>query len=66
MRTTLDIDEELLGQAMRSAGLTTKRSAVEEGLRLLVAREARRRLARLAGTVRDARPAARRRTGRGR
>lgn len=30
------IDDELMGDAMRVTGLTTKREAVEEGLRLLV------------------------------
>ena len=30
------IDDELMSQAMRLTGLTTKRAVVEEGLRLLV------------------------------
>ena len=36
MRTNIEIDDELLSQAMRAAGLSTKRATVEEGLRLLV------------------------------
>jgi len=36
MRTNIDIDDELIAQAMRLTGLPTKRAAVEEGLRLLV------------------------------
>jgi Arc/MetJ family transcription regulator len=36
MRTSIDIDDELLAQAMAAAGLPTKRATVEEGLRLLV------------------------------
>jgi Arc/MetJ family transcription regulator len=36
MRTNIDIDDELLSQAMTAAGLSTKRATVEEGLRLLV------------------------------
>ena len=36
MRTNIEIDDELLSQAMTAAGLTTKRATVEEGLRLLV------------------------------
>jgi Arc/MetJ family transcription regulator len=36
MRTNIDIDDELLSQAMAVAGLPTKRATVEEGLRLLV------------------------------
>ncbi len=36
MRTNIEIDDELLSQAMVAAGLPTKRATVEEGLRLLV------------------------------
>ncbi len=36
MRTNIDIDDQLLSQAMAAAGLSTKRATVEEGLRLLV------------------------------
>jgi len=36
MRTNIEIDDELLSQAMRAAGLSTKRATVEEGVRLLV------------------------------
>ncbi len=36
MRTNIEIDDELMAQAMRLTGLSTKRAAVEEGLRLLV------------------------------
>jgi Arc/MetJ family transcription regulator len=36
MRTNIEIDDELLSQAMTEAGLSTKRATVEEGLRLLV------------------------------
>ena len=36
MRTNIEIDDELLSQAMRATGLSTKRATVEEGLRLLV------------------------------
>jgi Arc/MetJ family transcription regulator len=36
MRTNIDIDDELLSQAMIAAGQSTKRATVEEGLRLLV------------------------------
>jgi Arc/MetJ family transcription regulator len=35
MRTNIDIDDELMRQAMRSSGARTKRAVVEEGLRLL-------------------------------
>jgi Arc/MetJ family transcription regulator len=36
MRTTIDIDDELLSSAMSAAGLPTKKATVEEGLRLLL------------------------------
>jgi Arc/MetJ family transcription regulator len=36
MRTNIEIDDYLLCQAMKAAGLSTKRATVEEGLRLLV------------------------------
>ncbi|MGE0716737.1 MAG: type II toxin-antitoxin system VapB family antitoxin [Alphaproteobacteria bacterium] len=36
MRTNIEIDDELLAQAMAAAGLPTKRATVEQGLRLLV------------------------------
>lgn len=36
MRTNIEINDELLSQAMAATGLTTKRATVEEGLRLLV------------------------------
>ncbi len=36
MRTNIEIDDELLSQAMKATGLSTKRATVEEGLRLLV------------------------------
>lgn len=37
MRTNIEIDDELLGRAMRTYGLRTKREAVEYALRRLVA-----------------------------
>ncbi len=36
MRTNIEIDDELLSQAMAASGLSTKRATVEEGLLLLV------------------------------
>jgi Arc/MetJ family transcription regulator len=36
MRTNIEINDELLSEAMAAAGLPTKRATVEEGLRLLV------------------------------
>jgi Arc/MetJ family transcription regulator len=36
MRTNIEINDELLSEAMTATGLPTKRATVEEGLRLLV------------------------------
>ncbi len=36
MRTNIEIDDALMRKAMRSSGASTKRAAVEQGLRLLV------------------------------
>lgn len=36
MRTNIDIDDELMAEAMEATGLKTKRAVVEEGLRLVV------------------------------
>ena len=50
MRTTMNIDDELLEKAQQVTGITEKTALVREGLRALVERESARRLARLAGT----------------
>ncbi len=36
MRTTIDIDPELLAQAMAVTGLKTKKAAIEEALRRMI------------------------------
>ncbi len=36
MRTNIEIDDDLMSQAMTAVGLSTKRATVEEALRLLV------------------------------
>jgi Arc/MetJ family transcription regulator len=61
MRTTLDLDEDLLEQARRATGIATKTELVESGLRALVEKSARKRLAALAGKIPEAKPAPRRR-----
>ena len=62
MRTTMNIDDELLEEARRVTGLEERTALVHEGLRALIARESARRLARLGGTQRRARAPRRRRT----
>jgi Arc/MetJ family transcription regulator len=42
MRTNIDIDDELLTEAMAASGLSTKKATVEEALRRLVQRYRRR------------------------
>lgn len=64
MRTTLNIDDELL---RRAAGLTRveeKTSLVRMGLEALIARESARRLAELGGTAPKLKPIRRRRPAR--
>jgi Arc/MetJ family transcription regulator len=63
MRTTLNIDEDLLDQAQRMTGIQEKAALVREGLRALIERESARRLAKLGGSAPDLRPVPRRRTG---
>ncbi len=62
MRTTLNIDEDLLDQAQRMTGIQEKAALVREGLRALIERESARRLAKLGGSDPDLRPVPRRRT----
>jgi Arc/MetJ family transcription regulator len=42
MRTNIEIDDELLDQAMSATGLSTKKATVEEALRQVVASQRRR------------------------
>lgn len=50
MRTSIESDDKLLAQAMAAPGLSTKRTTVEEGSRLLVrVREQVKALAELEG-----------------
>lgn len=50
MRTTLNINDELLSEAQRLTGVTEKTALVREGLRALIERESAHRLARLGGS----------------
>ena len=63
MRTTLNIDDELLAKAQRITGVSEKTALVREGLRALIEREAARRLARLGSTEPQLAPVPRRRSG---
>jgi Arc/MetJ family transcription regulator len=50
MRTTLNIEDNLLDQAARMTGVVEKTALVRLGLEALIARESARRLAALGGT----------------
>ena len=66
MRTTLNLDEHLLREAGRLAGLRVKTEVIHEGLRALIARESGRRLAALGGSMPAAKAPSRRRSRRAR
>ena len=51
MRTNIEIDDELMQQAMRSIGARTKKAVVETALRLLVKTHAQTGIRRLRGKV---------------
>lgn len=53
MRTTINLDDELIAEAQRLTGIRERTALVHEGLRLLIQREAARRLARLGGSAPD-------------
>jgi len=61
MRTTLDLDEELIEEARKLTGIREKTALLHAGLEALLAREAARRLAALGGTEHELRPVPRRR-----
>ncbi|OGL41892.1 MAG: antitoxin, partial [Candidatus Schekmanbacteria bacterium GWA2_38_11] len=61
MKTTLNIDNEILKKASKLTGITEKTSLVRLGLEALIARESARRLAELGGTEKSLRPIPRRR-----
>ena len=50
MRTTINLDDELLSQAQLLTGITERTALLRQALLALVQRESARRLARLGGT----------------
>jgi Arc/MetJ family transcription regulator len=50
MRTTINLDDELLAEAHRLTGIEERTALIREGLRALIERESARRLASLGGT----------------
>jgi Arc/MetJ family transcription regulator len=61
MRTTLNLDDELLSEAQRLTGMTERTALIHAGLRALIERESARRLTRLGATERSLRVPSRRR-----
>ena len=61
MRTTLNIDDQLIDQASKLTGTTEKTTLVRLGLEALIALESAKRLARLGGTEKQLGPVSRRR-----
>ena len=62
MRTTLNIDDDLLKEATRLSGIGEKTAVVRAGLEALIARESARRLAALGGSEPSIRQIRRRRS----
>ena len=61
MRTTLNLDQKLVAQAMKETQTPSKTAVIELGLRLLLERQARRRLKALGGHLPDLEATPRRR-----
>ena len=61
MRTTFNLDDDLLGEAQRLTEMTERTALLHEGLRALIERESARRLARLEASERSLRVPPRRR-----
>jgi Arc/MetJ family transcription regulator len=63
IRTTLNIDDELIEKASGLTGINEKTSLVRLGLEALIARESAKRLAKLGGSEKQLRTPRRRRIG---
>jgi Arc/MetJ family transcription regulator len=62
MRTTLNIEDNLLDQASKMTGIKEKTTLVKLGLEALIARESAKRLAKLGGTEKQLKKVPRRRS----
>lgn len=63
MRTTLNIDDALLAEAIQLTGIQEKTALLREGLKALIERESARRLAALGGSEPQLEAIARRQSG---
>lgn len=61
MRTTLNIEDDLIAKASKMTGIKEKTRLVRLGLESLIARESGKRLAKLGGTEKQLKPIPRRR-----
>ena len=52
MRTNIEIDDQLMNEALQTSRIKTKKEAVEQGLRLLIQRKKQERIKELKGKVR--------------
>ena len=53
MRTNVEIDDNLMRDALRATGLKTKRAVIEAGLRMLVRVKGQEEMLKLAGNARQ-------------
>lgn len=51
MRTNIVIDDQLMLDALKASGLSTKKEAVEQGLKLLVRRSQQQEIRKLRGHI---------------
>ena len=65
MRTTINLDDDLVTEAQRITGMKERTALIHEGLRALIERESARRLARLGGSEPRLQPVPRRRSAAG-
>ena len=63
MRTTINIDNELINKASKLTGIKEKTTLVKLGLKALIARESSKRLAKLGGSEKKLKMIPRRRIG---
>lgn len=61
MRTTVNLNDDLLNEAQRLTGVKERTALIHEGLRALIQRESARRLAKLGGSEPQLESVARRR-----
>jgi len=55
-RTTVDLDEDLVNEAMKMTKITMKTALLEEGLKALITKAASMRLSELGGTEKKLKP----------